>query len=365
MKHPQGSDVAHGLIFRRLPETEEDVTPEWLTQALAPHFAGRTLLRCTIERIIPGTATKILMDLDYSASATEPAIRTKVCVKGAFDPAIRAYDLGTIFACEAAFYRDVGSRLDVALPRCFYADEDGKFGVMVLENLLASGATFGDIRCTWSPDKGAGLLKVLARVHAFGWDWKPGVLPWLQGSNALRDGIRGMAAPEKFQSLIARPEIERFLPPDLRDRDYWLATMHRLWQRDDNQTLCLGHGDAHLGQTYLDADGTPGLLDWQCAGLMPWAKDVAYFIGGALSVEDRRAHERELLNGYLEALEESGGPRIEREQAWEDYRRQMLQGICWTLVTEQMQPLDAISAMNERYLTAITDLGTLELLRKQ
>jgi hypothetical protein len=95
---------------------------------------------------------------------------------------------------------------------------------------------------------------------------------------------------------------------------------------------------------------------------MPWAKDVAYFIGGALTIADRRDHEQGLLKAYLDALAAAGGPAIPWEEAWKDYRRQMLQGICWTLVTEHMQPLEAIAVMNERYLTAIRDLATLDLI---
>jgi hypothetical protein len=346
-----------------LPETVDQVTHEWLDEVMAPSFPGRTLIHARTDQVIPGTATKILMTLVFSASATEPAIQQKVCVKGAFDPAVRGYSPGAIFAAEAAFYRDVGSKLDVALPHAFYADDDGDYGVLILEDIAEQGATFGEVTQAWDADQAAGLLRILANVHSFSWDWKPGILPWLQGgSGALRDGIRSMAAEANFETLINRPQVTDHIPAELLDRDRWMGSLQTLWERDDRQTQCLGHGDAHLGQTYLQKDGTPGLLDWQCAGLMPWAKDVAYFLGGALRVEDRRRFERTLLDGYLEALASAGGPVIDREEAWGDYRRQMLQGICWTMVTEHMQPINAITVMNERYLTAIKDLETLAII---
>jgi Phosphotransferase enzyme family len=349
----------------RLPESIQDLTLEWLASALHTSFPGQSLRSATTTQVIPGTATKVLMSLEFGPAPSGPGQRVEICVKGAFDPVMRSYNLGTIFACEAAFYRDVATALKGTLPQCYYADDDGKFGVMILENLAASGARFGDILNSWSAEQVCGLLELLARIHRHGWGWTAGRLPWLHGSDALRNGILGMAAADKFDALIARPRVRALLPTALVTRHGWLAAMQSLWLLDDAQVLCLGHGDAHLGQTYLTSDGTPGLLDWQCTGLMPWAKDVAYFVGGALSIQDRRTHERELLNVYLRALASNGGPVIDKELAWNEYRRQMLQGICWTMVTETMQSLPAITLMNERYLTAIADLDTLQALRPQ
>jgi hypothetical protein len=95
---------------------------------------------------------------------------------------------------------------------------------------------------------------------------------------------------------------------------------------------------------------------------MPWSKDVSYFIGSALTVEDRRAHERELLELYLRSLDSRGGPPLDRHSAWQAYRMQMLHGMVWPVVTEQMQPIGVISALCERFLTAIADLDPIGVL---
>ena len=57
-----------------------------------------------------------------------------------------------------------------------------------------------------------------------------------------------------------------------------------------------------------------------------------------------------------------GGPDLDRAKAWRHYRRQMLIGMVWPVVTENMQPLACIATMSQRYLTAMGDLKTLEAL---
>jgi len=153
------------------------------------------------------------------------------------------------------------------------------------------------------------------------------------------------------------------MPDGYRDRDRVHNALRKLWELDDaSDQLAVGHGDAHLGQTFIEIDGTPGLLDWQSVAIMPWAKDVAYFIGSALTVQDRRAHERDLLAYYLRALRAQGGPALDSHSAWGDYRIQMLHGMVWPVVTEQMQPIAAIAAMSERFLSAIGDLDPISAL---
>src|SRR3546814_19351180 len=56
--------------------------------------------------------------------------------------------------------------------------------------------------------------------------------------------------------------------------------------------------------------------------------DVNYLITTALSIEDRRSHERELLGYYLGRLKAGGvtdAPHF--EDAWRDYRRTLVWGV--------------------------------------
>ena len=64
--------------------------------------------------------------------------------------------------------------------------------------------------------------------------------------------------------------------------------------------------------------------------------DASYFIGGGLTVDDRRAHERELSCRYHEELLAHGVEGLEWEQCWEEYRRQSLHGILMTVAASMV-----------------------------
>ena len=89
------------------------------------------------------------------------------------------------------------------------------------------------------------------------------------------------------------------LPRVCRDRETMHAALQALRRFAPGGPTCVIHGDAHLGNMYLDAQGRPGFLDWQTARRGHWAQDVTYFYVSALDPLDRRAWERDLIAGSL------------------------------------------------------------------
>jgi hypothetical protein len=114
-----------------------------------------------------------------------------------------------------------------------------------------------------------------------------------------------------------------------------------------------------------------GLSDWQCAVRGHWSRDVAYAVSCALTVEDRRAWEDDLLAFYCEALRAEGGPRLDRDEAHLAYRRQMVTAMTWWTITinpapgmPDMQPLDATKEFLKRIGTAMDDLSSLDAFKR-
>src|SRR3546814_19223254 len=69
---------------------------------------------------------------------------------------------------------------------------------------------------------------------------------------------------------------------------------------------CVNLGDCHQGNTYVMPDGERVWLDWQLVRKgRPW-RDLTYFTIGALTIEERRASERDLLAHYRAALVATG-----------------------------------------------------------
>jgi aminoglycoside phosphotransferase (APT) family kinase protein len=150
---------------------------------------------------------------------------------------------------------------------------------------------------------------------------------------------------------LAQPKAD-LVPAALRDRERFHCGLLRRWELDDRSVLAVSHGDAHIGNIYVTEAGRLGFLDWQTVCLAPWSDDVAYFLVGALTVTDRRQHERDLLAHYLKALGARGAPAADFETAWAEYRTRHLHGLIWLLVGEEMQPDEYSAVVAERYAIA-------------
>lgn len=126
--------------------------------------------------------------------------------------------------------------------------------------------------------------------------------------------------------------------------------------------LTIVHGDEHLGNLYLDAQGRPGFIDW-CSRREAWIVSYAYFIISTLDVSDRRQWERGLLEIYLESLREFGAEGPEFERAWMQYRcAALFPFLAWINNDAKWQP-EAINMRNaQRGAMAVIDHDTLGLL---
>jgi aminoglycoside phosphotransferase (APT) family kinase protein len=86
------------------------------------------------------------------------------------------------------------------------------------------------------------------------------------------------------------------------------AEVHPALMRSQQLNVSVGpqtylHGDVHPGNWYVTGDGRLGLYDWQLSVRGGPARDLAYALSTHLSIEQRRAWERDLLDRYLVRLD--------------------------------------------------------------
>lgn len=343
-----------------LPRDIAGLTPAWLSEALSADDTVVEVTSVDQTRVIWGSATKVFATLTFARN--DRGIPAAVCIKGGFDERSRAFGLGSAYELEGHFYRDLAPGFAAEIPEAYYSAAEPEQGVIIMEDLSSRGAVYGDPTALWSVDDIAKTLEVQASWHAALWGSTSGRLPWLPvGAKAARDAFTVMLSAEQFHPLIERPEVPD-LPGRLGDDVAVRAAFAELWKRDDVSTHTINHGDAHFGQLYRLPGGAPAYLDWQTACLAPWSHDVAYFLGSALGVGDRRARERELLRHYLNALAAHGGPRLDDDEAWYDYRLHTLHGFAWMCVPTVMQPSEVVHAMAHRYGAALEDHDPIGLL---
>jgi hypothetical protein len=346
-----------------LPMTLDELTPEWLTSALDVRSPGTVVDGVEIAHVIWGTATKVLVRLSY-AGRTDDGPPEQLCVKGCFDPALLELGMADAYQAEVAYYDLVAPTLRIPQARCWYAggNPGQRQGIVILDDLAALGCTFGEPTKPFTPDQVAIGLEILAGLHAATAGADRQRYPWAAPSSPVRQVADVFFTAEYWDAHFGGPDGPP-APESLLDRKAVAAAFDVLWALEDAAPSAISHGDTHIGNTYLDAEGRPAFIDWQATCIAPPMDDVAYFIGGALSVADRRAHERDLLKLYLDATGAAGGPPVDADAAWLDYRREHLHGFLWSLTGPKMQPRDRVFAMSERHVAAIEDHDTLAALR--
>jgi aminoglycoside phosphotransferase (APT) family kinase protein len=140
------------------------------------------------------------------------------------------------------------------------------------------------------------------------------------------------------------------------------AALDALGRFHDVNPKCLVHGDAHVGNTYLEPGDRPGFLDWQLKQA-PWFQDFTFFLVSALDVIDRRNWERSLVSRYVRQLASLGVSALSFEEAWLGYRREISYGLfIWLVNSSDMQPEHIAAANAARFNMAAVDHDSLSLL---
>ena len=289
----------------RLPMSKEEITPVWLSQALAPHWPGVVVKDVELGQTILGSASKIRLHLDYADRAAHTNLPQTMWIKiglGDFQHSVESI-LG-VYAAETVAYGEVLPRYRVHRPDCYFhaAQKNPAQGILLLEDLVTKKAVFNSALSPLSRAQVACGLETLAALHAQSWNdprlkQDDGILPVL--TSPLRQFFEQWVNEAKKLFSVARGyAVPVVLHDTVRLRAAWdkyPALVHQGPQ-------CFLHGDTHIGNSYLEPDGSIGFLDWQIASTGLWVHDFTYFLVTALDMPDRRRGERELLTSYLTAL---------------------------------------------------------------
>ena len=300
-----------------LPATPDELDAAWLTEALTERHPGVKVAGVQVRRVDEVTNTHVRLELTYLEAAGAPdRLFTKIAP---LDPTRRPTIIATgMGEREARFYADLAPQLALRVPDSHVAmyDPDGSFVVM-LEDLTTTGCTVSDGTTGVAPDAAARALEELADMHARFEDpaRRAAEAPWVQLPGPGSDYAVKMLEfalehhPERLPAAFA--EIARLYNADR-------VALQEVW-RDGPATIV--HGDPHIGNVF-DDHGRTGFLDWGMIMVSTAMRDVSYFLTMAMSIDDRRAHERALLRHYLDARRGSGATDIDFDRAWLWHRLQ-------------------------------------------
>lgn len=304
----------------------EAADPAWFTQVLREAGTLRDGTRVSAVSTRPvgngliGDSAMFSLTYDGPAPDAPRSLVGKFASKDA--PSSAAAIRLMLYQREVAFYREIAPIIGTRTPRTYFTgfDERNHDFTVLMEDLMPSRGGNQITGCSVADC--AVAVREIAALHAPRWG-SPEIeaTPWLRAREANiprhAEMLPAIAAAflEQYGAHIGEADrslIERFVP------------CFGGIASDRSAPRTLVHGDFRLDNVMFDVHGEAGTmatLDWQTICVDAGLLDVAFFIGGALGIDERRAHEQALVRGYFEVVCELGVRGYGWEACWRDYRR--------------------------------------------
>jgi Phosphotransferase enzyme family len=375
-----GGRVAFERLVRPKVRRREDVpcspaaiTTEWLTAVLCDKVPGAAVTQVEVEPASAGTHERHRLLVTYNEQGRRAGLPGSMFTKslpsvvtrmiGGFNGTARA---------EGRFYIQLRPLLEIEAALGYHAAFDPRTlaSIVLLEDLVATkSATFCNHKTYVSRAMADDMIDLLAALHAR-----------FHGDAGFATRFRWVAPyPRWFTIGAQKMDLEHYtrkafdaashvIPRSvLARRDAVWPTAMRALAVHESGPQALLHSDVHIGNWYRTGTGKMGLCDWQCLARGHWSRDVSYAVTAALTPDDRRAWERDLLARYLERFAALTGDRPDFDESFRNYRQQMVHALLmWTItlchssLLPSMQPVDTTLTMIERIATAMADLDALD-----
>ena len=345
----------------------QDIDEDWMSSALSQAFDSPVQVHDLSAEVI-GTGKmgdNVRFRIDYAGDAdTLPS--TLVGKFPAEDPKAREMaGLQGAYYHEVMFYRHVAPRTSARVPRIYLneiADTRTEF-VTLMEDLAP--AEPGSQFVPETQERARMALREAARFTAtfYGSQEFAGA-DYIMSQAAIDGGAMGQALLQQYWPSFA----DRFganFSSEMRAVGDFFAGHYQRYIASVPRAMSLVHGDLR-SENLLFTDQYCVLVDWQTIAETSPLTDIAYFLGGSVTVEDRRAWERDLVAEFCEELARAG-VRIEQEEAWRQYRLQSLHGLLIIILGASFSSSDARSdemfrLLIERQLQQAGDLDAIALV---
>ena len=234
-----------------------------------------------------------------------------------------------LYRNEVNFYTRLRQELTIEAPVCIggmFDEETANFG-LALEDMRLRGVSFPNVKSDHGVDHIKSVLKCLAKLHAFYWN-SPRFKTDLHWLDSHTNGElytffnHPDIVPAVIKAEVANEQFKKEMIESLGQTTKNLyQEMRKVQHHQSTLTPTICHGDTHIGNTYALPDGNAGLYDWQLMSRGYFMHDVSYIIITGLSVAERRQYQHELINFYLDQLQQHGvvdAPNV--DQAFTEFR---------------------------------------------
>lgn len=311
-----------------------DLDAAWFTGLLRHHgrLEAGSVVDVTSEPFGTGQmAESHRFRLTFDDAASGPA--SLVVKLPSQDPGSREFGATRgLYEAEVRFYKELAGAVQCAVPVALHsAIAAGGDFTLVMDDLAPARVV--DQIAGAEVDDVAAAVEELARLHAGSWGWvELAERPWLRsivhGYVAVLDQADALVAmfEEKFGDVVPAEDIDQLRA---------LAAAVPEWTARLQEVRCLWHQDFRLDNLLFDANGgrtRVAVVDWQTVGMANGVIDLPYLLGSSLTVERRRASERDLVALYHRTLVAHGVTDYDADQCWDDYRVLAAHGLASLLV---------------------------------
>lgn len=360
---------------KNIPQKPNEISVSWLNTVMSPQLAHDASIR-TFDTEVIGEGMGFLSDiyrftLHWDRPTGNP--QSLIAKFATSNLELRAL-IGAHkhYENEVHFYQELAVDTPVKTPTSYLSENNSEtHDTLLLLEDISTNATIDQIQgCSLSLAERA--VETLAKLHGHWWEHsKLDNLPWLL---KLCDPLYTNSIPEFYRnnSPIAVERLGKRVPdwyPKIQEQhaNHLPNIMRQMYQ----YPLTLVHGDFRLDNLLLDTEnGQPTLtiIDWQMTMHAPGMYDLGYFLSQSLTIKDRRANEKALLDLYYKRLCQHGVQNTSPEQIYEAYRLVCL----WRLITpivhaatfdvNNPRETEFAYCIAERAFAAIEDHNVLELL---
>ena len=353
-----------------IPVSYELISDEWLTNTLCDNVADAKVIAHTLDTPDEGTSNRRRIFLRYNDAGNKAGLPKSVFCKATQSLESR-YVLGLNRSTEAEsiFFNTIRPYLDIEAPVGLFANMNTESlnSILIMQD-MAGQVEFCDHKTPMSLARAQSQMQLLAKVHGPFYA-KPEKRKLLENYLTFREWCD--LTQEAFDWSKARMTGFRagkeVIPARLyaRGEDADQATRRAL-NSHEHLPQTLVHSDVHLKNWYVAANDQMGLADWQICVRGNGIRDLAYAISTALTIEDRRKWEHDLIRLYLDCLAAQGATPLTLDETLLLYRQQLLCALgMWTSTlcpapgSPEMQPAETSLEFIKRMAHAIDDWDSL------
>lgn len=297
----------------------EQITSSWLTFALRDNYLAEndSVVSCEGVQIAIGEGfAGRLYRLHLTFAKGSPAtLIAKIATDHA--PIKKILNRDMLYR-EVRFYQQIAPLVTVDIPKVYYTAYGDDELVIIMEDL--GEIELGSEVLEATVDETEKAFASIAQFHSQWWNHKIIQEDWVA---PVTDTVDREEIARALEASLAKhgdrfPYLSRCMTIFLK----WLPKMPD--ELPQPWPLTLIHGDFHRKNVHYRDDGVVVIFDWQVLEKNTPITDIANWLLGNLSIENRQGHEVRLLRHYYDSLAKECTRHYSFRKLKADYRQALV-----------------------------------------